>query len=849
MTEKSKDLPERSTSRTATVFVAAVIGGAVTGLLLGMEPWGGEEPKPQGGTISISTMPEEMPLEKDLPKLAKDVSSPSEAPGLASAPAEAEEEQIVPSARPQIEDLPQREQAAFPPVPEASSPEKTAAPGAASVGPENPKSKETGSASVAGIAKAPDAALVIPPPEPRPRSRSAEASLSPREALFDDALGPLLTFKLSGQDIAALKEAIRLFYKNDFEAGKPLLEKIKDRTARKLAYWYYLRASELDASASEIAKFRTENPLWPSKDLLDKRAEYALFMKKAAPEEVFAYFKSSQPQTGAGKAALGAAYLEKGDRERGESLIREAWRKHVLNEDAEEEMLERFGKVLTKQDHKFRADWLLVQDRRSYVAAARRLKKYLDKKDQISLDARAAEVRRSRKAGRLLTRLSKSLKQDPPVLLSRVRWLGRHGKDAKAWSLLRSAPLEAEKLVDPSAWWQVRRVHVRAALNEGHAKTAYAIARDHGGVRGDDLEEAEFLAGWIALRFLNRAEDAKKHFLAGREAADLPKDRARMHYWLGRAELALGNVERATASLREAAKHFHTYYGQLARQALQLTALPADFLKQMTPSAGEIERFRSRDAVRALLIAKQADLESFLPLFLLDLARGLESPGEMILLGELSKRIAPPNWTVRMAKIALNRGFPMEAYAYPMDMPEFKMLSGQDPIEPALLYALTRQESEFDPGAQSRAGARGLMQLMPSTARMVARLHNVKYRRSRLTEPEYNVMLGSAFLRQLLESFDGSYILALAGYNAGPGRVGEWIEDFGDPRSAKIDPVDWVERIPFTETRRYVQKIMESIQVYRALLKTQKLERTLVHDLHRGRPDGAPSPIYAGITN
>ncbi len=665
-------------------------------------------------------------------------------------------------------------------------------------------------------------------------------------AAINDRLNQIERVRISADDIQLLQEAIRLFYREQLDAGKPLIARIEDRTARLMAQWYYLRASEGHASLAEHAAFRREHPAWPSEDVLQRNAELSALLRQSPSEVVLDFFNDQAPQTGAGKAALGAAYLETGDDARGAALIREAWRRHALNEDAQEAIRERFDALLRKEDHKARADWLLAQDSRSLTDDARRLKTELDSLDQTSLDARVAEVRRSRQAGGLLTQLNENIKTQPEVLLSRARWLRRHGNDEKAWRLMTLAPEDAE-VVAPNAWWQERRIQTRRALNAGQVETAYEIARQHGGATEEDLHEAEFLAGWIALRFLEKPGAAKAHFAASRAGADLPADFARSDYWSGRAALRLGNFDAAQQYFTQAAQHFHTYYGQLARLALGDDAEPIRFRAPARPTPDDLARFTERDVVRALPIARQAGFGSFLSLFTFELARDLESPGEMTLAAELAKRVAPPHVLVRFGKIALNRGFPVETYAYPTDIPQFEMLAGARPVERALMLALARQESEFNPEARSYAGARGLMQLMPATARMMARINKIGYSLSSLNDPEYNAKLGSSYMRRLLNRYDESYILMLAGYNAGPGRVGEWTSEFGDPRQPDVDPVDWVERIPITQTRVYVHKIMESLQVYRALLEGGEADLVnLATDLHRGRNTLTPEPIYAG---
>lgn len=805
--------------RFGLILASVAVIGALAGLLIGLQPWS------QTGQRIAAVAPEQpatsTPAAQPEPAARPEVA--------ASQPATLAPEQGAIVVRP----LP-----AAPVVPGAQTTVPAGAPNPP-VRKHPPAKAEPQIASLARPAVSPSAPPLAHDLQQRPRGLDRKA--------IDDVLDQIERIRISDRDVGLLKEAVRLFYRDEFDAGKPLINRIDDETARRMAHWYYLRSSKGHADLSAFAAFRRDHPMWPSKKVLQRNAELSALLKQPPPEEIFAFFAEDSPRTGAGKAALGAAYIAVGEKSRGTELIREAWRRSALGEEAEEAIRERFGDLLRQADHKARADWLLAQGNRGMTDDALRLKAELDKRDRASLDARVAEVRRSRRAGGLLTRLDEAVKTQPEVLLSRVRWLRRNNNDEKAWRLMGMAPEDADALVDPNEWWEERRIQARRALDAGQHQTAYEIASRHGGATDDDLHEAEFLAGWIALRFLGKPEAAKAHFIASRAGADLPADFARSDYWTGRAALELGDVEAAKRVFARAAQHFHVYYGQLAGLALGDKAQPIGFRKPARPTPADLERFAARDVVRAIPMSRQAGFDSFLSLFLYEMARDMEAPGEMTLAAELARRVAPPNVVVRFGKVALNRGFPVEVYAYPTDIPEFVMPRGAQPVERALMLALARQESEFNPAAVSRAGARGLMQLMPATARMMARINGMTYRRASLTDPVYNAKLGSSYMRRLLNRFDESYIMMMAGYNAGPGRVGQWIELFGDPRRPGVDPVDWVERIPFTETRTYVHKIMESLQVYRAVLtQGETIEATLTTDLHRGRAGAPPAPIYAG---
>ncbi len=653
----------------------------------------------------------------------------------------------------------------------------------------------------------------------------------------DAALAPLLSYAVSDADIEALKEFVKLVGRAEFSRARPFLETMRDPVARKFARWYYYRAEAPDTTAAEIGVFLNDNPLWPNRAKLQASVEDALFWRETDPKKVLSFFADNQPISGTGKAALGGALISVGRKDEGEALVREAWRRHVLTSAIEKRI--RKLHVLAPEDHRARADYLLMQDDKSRLAAVKRLLPLIEGHWRASAKARIAVVERSKKAGALLTQLDKEVKNDPAVLLARIQWLRRKGEDKQVWSLLRSAPKSPEKLVDPTAWWTARDSQIRLALNSGNAKTAYALAKEHNGELEDEsLSDSEFLAGWIALRFLDQPGEARKHFLASAQAGGLPKRRSRAGYWLGRAELALKNERAATARFAEAAQHSHTFYGQLAHQMIAAADAKAALRNFVRPTEREIAGFVARDVMKAIVIAEKAGFDNLMTEFLFDLAREIDSAPEMILLCELSLRTAPAHRALRMAKIAMNRSFPVEHYAYPNALPQFKAVGGGSAVEMALLHALTRQESEFNPVTVSSAGALGLMQLLPSTAKEVARSHDVKFEKNKLTsDPAYNVSLGTAFLQGLMRNYDGSYVMALAGYNAGPGRVRQWVGQFGDPRNKTVDPIDWIERIPFTETREYVHKILESAQVYRSRLAREDATLRLAEDLHRGRKD------------
>ncbi len=572
-------------------------------------------------------------------------------------------------------------------------------------------------------------------------------------------------------------------------------------------------------------------------------AEAALFKHPGSPERVLAFFEATAPVTGAGRAAFAGAYLDLGNRAEAARLIKQAWRGDELGKSLEAAILKRFGELLGPDDHKARIDKLLYADRKVLIGPALRTAKLLDKQETRKVEARAAVIRRSKAAAGLLDKLPDEARKEPGIIFARVQWRRRNDKEKEAWELLLEAPTDPAQLVDLDEWWVERRVNCRNALNKGEYGVAYRLASEHGAVSSAYYGEAEFLAGWIALRFLKRPQKAMTHFIALRTAATDPKEIARAEYWLGRTANALRQMQQADQHLRAAAQITQSYYGQIALQTVN--AHSARLKVAATPEITEetSNRLMARDAVRAIAVVRQAGLDSLTRFFYYQLARSLHQGDEVALVAEIARRLDHVQASVRLAKIALNYGVPVVDYAYPVDVfPDYKNLA--EPVEPALLHALSRQESEFNEKAKSPVGASGLMQLMPRTARAVARSHKVRYHHSKLTaEPSYNLMLGAAHLSDLLGIFSGSYIKSLAAYNAGGGRVREWTEKFGDPNAPGVDSIDWVERIPFTETREYVQKIIMTMQVYRARLEGPDRALRIMADINRGKSTkGAEGP-------
>jgi peptidoglycan lytic transglycosylase len=692
-------------------------------------------------------------------------------------------------------------------------------------------------------APAPQVVTDMPPPDPNPNRTAAlpfamKGTLAPAIAApppamdYTAILRPILSYDLSDSDEANIREVLR--------SGTAAAAKIKDPAARDFALWYkYRNGPASSGNAEAIEQFRLAHPDWPAQDELREKAETSLFLNDASPDEVRAFFKNSAPLTGAGKAALAGVDIKDGDQAGAKALVASAWRDHQLNAAVEKKILDLYGNMLTPDLHRARIDRLLYPDDKSATEAALRVAKLLPPDEQKKVAARIAVVQRGGNAGKLLDALPASaVEADVGLRFNRIQWLRRtKNKDRReeAWKMLLDAPSEPNVLLDLNNWWTERRINCRGALNDGQPRVAYEIAAKHGLVSGDAYIEAEFLAGWIALRFLNEPHTAMQHFTSLRAAATSSKSIALGEYWLGRTSLALGDRSTAIVHFHGAAKYPQYFYGQLGRQSLDARPAHLEVTPTPLPKEADIQSFLSRDAVRAIGVARASGLDGATPQFLLALSRKLTNPAEVVLLVELAKAEGEPQVGLRLAKIAFNRDLPVGDYALPVGViPEFRSLL-TDRVDPALVHALSRQESEFNAAAKSPVGASGLMQLMPSTAKAVAKAYKVKFDANQLTNASYNTQLGEAHLRNLIDSYNGSYFLSLAAYNAGGGRVAEWIKQFGDPRDPQVDPIDWIERIPFTETRQYVVKIMETLQLYRSRLAGPKQALQLVQDLNRGR--------------
>jgi soluble lytic murein transglycosylase len=576
--------------------------------------------------------------------------------------------------------------------------------------------------------------------------------------------------------------------------------------AAKYVQWVYLRDTNTDASFGAIASFMATNPGWPDMVTLRRRAEERLQLE-TPPDHVARFYAKDQPITGDGGLRLLEALNGKLPADKLNAKVREYWINLELNPGHEQGFLQSYGTVLTPADHWARVDRLLWQGN---DGDARRIVPLLDSAHQWVAQARMALMSKAADAETTLAQVPQALQNDPGLLFERVRWLRRNGRDDEAQTLLLGIKGNG---ANGEPWWIERGYQARELIALGRYQDAYKIARDHGGSTGNAFAEGEWLAGWIALRYLKQPDVALAHFQKLYAGVSMPISRARAAYWSGRALDAAGKNADAITMYRSAAQYGDAYYGQLASKQLGETRLNLPSDPPFT--VAQRKAFESNELVVLARLFHQVDEDKRARVFLIRLTIDASEPATRRLVGELALDMGRADIAIQVAKRSVESGTLLNEASFPV--PDIK---GTLATDKALVLALSRQESQFEVSVVSSAGAMGLMQLMPDTGKRVAKTLNLPYAQNRLTsDASYNTTLGSAYLADMLDKFAGAPELAMAAYNAGPNRVSRWLDQFGDPRGGSIDMIDWVELIPFRETRNYVQRVMEGVNVYRQKLQ------------------------------
>ncbi|MBE9555977.1 MAG: lytic transglycosylase domain-containing protein [Proteobacteria bacterium] len=639
----------------------------------------------------------------------------------------------------------------------------------------------------------------------------------------------------------------------EIQTGAPTtIQPVQDHLVGKLVQWALLRDTDRKQSFEELTAFISANPDWPKLSTLIRKAERAI--DGATPTRAkLDWFENHAPRTLEGSIAWSQALIVGGNERKATDIIRRGWARFDMSSAAEKRYLATFGAYLEPEDNAARLDRLLWDNRRT---AARRLMGNLGQGRRALADARLRLMGQKGGVDAAIEKIPSWLENDPGLYYERVRWRRRKEMNADAADLLLSYRGE---LSHPARWWSEREILARRFLRNDDPGTAYRLVHGHGLTDRAKRADAEFLAGWISLRFMNDPHTAFGHFSTLYGFVSYPISRARGAYWAGRAAEGAGEKEISRQWYRTAAGLSTTFYGQLAANRLGM-ASPPPASSETRIDAAEAETFERDDLVRLarLLIGLKAtsaptttgdastdpakspmtflasldDDEALIPL-LRHIAWRSKTATEWVKSAKLARDAGRTEIAVYIARRAARDGVLLRDLGYPTLAVEGKL-----PLNPALLHALVRQESAFDPAAHSRAGARGLMQLMPATAKKVARDLEIKgHSTNRLTaDPYHNLTLGSAYLDDLLIEYEGSMVMALAGYNAGPHRVKKWQKENGDPRGSLDDAIDWIESIPFSETRNYVQRILETLPIYRWKLDDERIVLLHPEDLTRGLP-------------
>lgn len=617
-------------------------------------------------------------------------------------------------------------------------------------------------------------------------------------------LGVTFSVPVWADQAQALKTAIERVAGRDWAGA---LAAAPQGLGRDIVDWHRLRAG--DGTLGEYEAFLARRADWPGMPLLKEKGEVAV-ARSTTPARIIAYFAGQAPGTGGGAVALVGALQAVGRVAEAEDVAMKAWAELRFSAEEEAALLALSPGSLALV-HEVRLDRLLWEDRTS---EAQRMVPRVPEGWQKLARARLALDAGSDGVNALIAAVPPALQTDPGLAYSRFVWRMKRDRYDDALALILERSESATALGDPTAWADRRAILTRWLIRQNRAKEAYRVASRHHITGGSDYADLEFLSGFIALRKLNDPKTALTHFKHLEAGVATPISMSRALYWQGRASEAAGDKTAATASYQKAARHQTAYYGLLAAERLG-KSLDEGLLSNARPSDWRTAGFTKSSVHQAALLLLQAGDLQLAKRFWLHLGESLDAQG-LDQLGDMALSLNQPHIAVLVGKAAAERGIILTRPYFPVA----EIVPDGLAVSRAFALSIARRESEFDPAARSHADARGLMQLLPGTAKQMAGKLSLPFEAGRLTsDPAYNAQLGSAYLAQMVEEFGPSVALVASGYNAGPGRPRRWINDFGDPRRPDVDVVDWVESIPFTETRTYVMRVVEGIVIYRAKLR------------------------------
>lgn len=618
---------------------------------------------------------------------------------------------------------------------------------------------------------------------------------------------PALSQHLNDSDARDLRKAIAASKRGSWSEFQRLHDRVRDPLAKDLLTW--IRATK-DHNAPQAILTKAAHNLsdWPRQTTIRAKAEANLFDRPPSARQVVAWFKDQDPVSGEGRAALARAHYALGNNEIADMWLRSAWRESKLTRDRQKTVFREFKSKLTRDDHAMRADHLIWNGRRHFTKAQALLPLMAsDERKLMNARLRVGANRSGMDAA--VNAVPAKYKADTGLLFERAKW--RRKKKTKKYALpvykdVKAAP---QSEMGREALWREEKLMAYWLISEKRYQDAYHLTLNHGFERGTEFAEAEFLAGWLALRKLNNRQAAEQHFRKLAEAVSTPVSLSRGYYWLARSQSGPERLQ----SFQRAAQYPNTFYGQMAMTELN-DGVPLLVLPSEASYGTALAQLSADRRVKAMKLLAEAGDERLYSQFSFHLDDILERPEDLSALARIAKDYGYMRPSLRAAKQAGRFQIMLTDSGYPIVQVIENM---PDTFEKAFVYAIARQETEFETNAVSSARAYGLMQMINATAKYTARKHRIAYSQSRLlSDADYAATLGAHHLNDLLERWGGSYILAAVSYNAGPHRAKQWIQKYGDPRTGEIDPIDWIESTPFSETRNYVQRVMENMQVYRA---------------------------------
>ena len=618
---------------------------------------------------------------------------------------------------------------------------------------------------------------------------------------------------LKEKDYALAKNIFSLIKKSKWNSALALTKKVKDKEFRNLVTWLYLKQSGNQATFNDYQNFIARNPGYPRIGRLRYMAEHKIVLENTSPKSIINWFDDNEPLSGTGKIKLGEAYLSINETVLGTGFIKSGWITADLSKRDVRYYRKKFRKILSTSDHLKRADHLAWDNQ---YWDLKRMLPYLPKKEQLLYNARFILMTNSYGVDKAISDVPRELIDDMGLQYNRLKWRTRRNRLEGSLEILRKFHGE-ETLVYPELWWKLRENITRDLIYEKKYLLAYDVSSNHHLNEGPEFADAEWISGWLALSFLNKSELAIRHFENFYNNVGYPISLARGAFWLGLAHEKNNNIDEAKKYFTEGSKFSNTYYGQLSFNKIKLGQ---DF--KLSPehklSDGYEKEFSKNKLIPHVRLLKEMDRTEFSKDILKHLASLDVEKGSEILAAKLSTEVGRFDYAIQISKQASYEKRFINLFNYPViDIPK-KINNKQMPSQ-ELLLAIIRQESEFDARANSHVGAQGLMQVMPSTAKLVARKLKTPYSKSLLkNDPSYNIKLGTYYFNSLLEDYDGVFPFAIGAYNAGPNRIKSWVKRYGDPNRGEINFIDWIELIRFKETRNYVQRVIENINVYKYTL-------------------------------